>query len=184
MSTLYVDNLEPNLSSQVEIPNLKPAAGSVVQTLQAYTSPSGSNRTSFGISSGQGPALGSNYGGRTYNTAETLTITKKNPDSYFVCWGMACFTNYTSVATMAHGVVIVLDGTSMINCGDYPYYDEASFANVDTFYKPPMSVSGVLETASGLTTHTITLRPFGYIEVGSATVTYNGTSLIIQEIAQ
>lgn len=32
MSTLYVDNLEPNLGSQVEIPDLKPLAGSVVQT--------------------------------------------------------------------------------------------------------------------------------------------------------
>ena len=31
MSTLYVDNLQPNLGSQVEIPNLKPLAGSVVQ---------------------------------------------------------------------------------------------------------------------------------------------------------
>ena len=31
MSTLYVDNLEPNLGSQVEIPDLKPLTGSVVQ---------------------------------------------------------------------------------------------------------------------------------------------------------
>jgi hypothetical protein len=31
MSTLYVDNLEPNLGSQVVIPDLKPLAGSVVQ---------------------------------------------------------------------------------------------------------------------------------------------------------
>ena len=30
MSTLYVDNLEPNLGSQVEIPDLKPLAGSVI----------------------------------------------------------------------------------------------------------------------------------------------------------
>ena len=35
MSTLYVDNLQPNLGSQVEIPNLKPLAGQVVQT-QTY----------------------------------------------------------------------------------------------------------------------------------------------------
>jgi hypothetical protein len=33
MSTLYVDNLQPNLGSQVEIPDLKPLAGSVVQVL-------------------------------------------------------------------------------------------------------------------------------------------------------
>lgn len=30
MSTLYVDNLEPNLGSQVEIPDLKPIVGSVI----------------------------------------------------------------------------------------------------------------------------------------------------------
>jgi hypothetical protein len=35
MSTLYVDNLQPNLGSQVEIPNLKPLAGSVINTWQA-----------------------------------------------------------------------------------------------------------------------------------------------------
>jgi len=37
MSTLYVDNLQPNLSSQVEIPNLKPSFG-VVQFKQLYNS--------------------------------------------------------------------------------------------------------------------------------------------------
>ena len=31
MSTLYVDNLQPNLGSQVEVPDLKPLTGSVVQ---------------------------------------------------------------------------------------------------------------------------------------------------------
>lgn len=34
MSTLYVDNLQPNLGSQVEIPNLKPLAGSVINVYQ------------------------------------------------------------------------------------------------------------------------------------------------------
>ena len=36
MSTLYVDNLQPNLGSQVEIPALKPISGSVVQVVQDY----------------------------------------------------------------------------------------------------------------------------------------------------
>lgn len=38
MSTLYVDSLQPNLGSQVEIPQLKPLAGSVVQVVQGATS--------------------------------------------------------------------------------------------------------------------------------------------------
>ena len=32
MSTLYVDNLQPNLGSQVEIPDLKPNAESIINT--------------------------------------------------------------------------------------------------------------------------------------------------------
>ena len=38
MSTLYVDNLQPNLGSQVAIPNLKPLAGSVVSVHNAISS--------------------------------------------------------------------------------------------------------------------------------------------------
>lgn len=38
MSSLYVDNIVPNLGSQVQIPNLKPLAGSVVQVVQGQTS--------------------------------------------------------------------------------------------------------------------------------------------------
>ena len=37
MSSLYVDNIVPNLGSQVQIPNLKPLAGSVVQVQEVYT---------------------------------------------------------------------------------------------------------------------------------------------------
>lgn len=33
MSTLYVDNLQPNLGSQVSIPNLQPIAGQTIQTV-------------------------------------------------------------------------------------------------------------------------------------------------------
>jgi hypothetical protein len=50
MSTLYVDNLQPNLGSQVEIPDLKHNAGSVVQCVQYYnasTPEEGTTSTSF-----------------------------------------------------------------------------------------------------------------------------------------
>ena len=43
MSVLYVDNLEPNLGSQVEIPDLKPLAGSVVQVVHGTQSGSNNN---------------------------------------------------------------------------------------------------------------------------------------------
>ena len=48
MSTLYVDNLQPNLGSQVEIPNLKPVAGTVIQEViggNAVTYSSGATNT-------------------------------------------------------------------------------------------------------------------------------------------
>lgn len=45
MSTLYVDNLAPNLGSQVQIPNLKPLAGSVVQVVQHTDTTSYTNST-------------------------------------------------------------------------------------------------------------------------------------------
>jgi hypothetical protein len=45
MSTLYVDNLQPNLGSQVEIPNLKPNSGNVIKT-QLLTNTSDTNITS------------------------------------------------------------------------------------------------------------------------------------------
>ena len=37
MSTLYVDNLEPNLGSQVEIPDFKPHAGMVIQQVSYHS---------------------------------------------------------------------------------------------------------------------------------------------------
>lgn len=45
MSTLYVDNLQPNLGSQVEIPNLKPNSGNVIKT-QLLTNTSNADITS------------------------------------------------------------------------------------------------------------------------------------------
>ena len=51
-STLYVDNLQPNLGSQVVIPQLKPLAGSVVQVQSTNTT------LSFSTSSGTFSSLG------------------------------------------------------------------------------------------------------------------------------
>ena len=55
MSSLYVDNIVPNLGSQVQIPNLKPLAGSVVQVKQAvktdtFATTSGTYVTVTGLS--------------------------------------------------------------------------------------------------------------------------------------
>lgn len=53
MSTLYVDNLAPNLGSQVEIPQLKPLAGSVVQVINSIENQAvASSTTGFAFVSG------------------------------------------------------------------------------------------------------------------------------------
>jgi len=69
MSTLYVDNLQPNLGSQVEIPDLKPLAGSVLQVQQSVlttTWTGGGNGTTF------------------YTTPLTVTLTPANANSKFL----------------------------------------------------------------------------------------------------
>jgi hypothetical protein len=69
MSTLYVDNLQPNLGSQVEIPNLKPLAGSILQVQQSVlttTWAGGGNATTF------------------YTTPLTVTLTPANANSKFL----------------------------------------------------------------------------------------------------
>lgn len=78
MSTLYVDNLAPNLGSQVEIPQLKPLAGSVVQVQYGeLTSRVVYNQQSFG------------------NIGLSATITPTSATSLIlinICFGRLCTT--------------------------------------------------------------------------------------------
>lgn len=69
MSTLYVDNLEPNLGSQVEIPDLKPLAGSVLQIQQSVLT------TTW---------TGGGGGTTWYTTPLSVTLTPKNASSKFL----------------------------------------------------------------------------------------------------
>ena len=64
MSTLYVDNLQPNLGNQVVIPDMKPLAGSVVQVVQDYKT----------------NAVALN-GVDVYHTVMSVTITPKDANS-------------------------------------------------------------------------------------------------------
>lgn len=63
MSTLYVDNLAPNLGSQVEIPDLKPLAGSVVQAAAS------GNSTFYNVAT------------TSFTTIGAITFTPKFPNS-------------------------------------------------------------------------------------------------------
>jgi hypothetical protein len=92
MSTLYVDNLQPNLGSQVEIPDLKPLAGQVVQTetlSRARTARQTISSTSYvAVNDGNG--------------AFEVTITPKFSSSkilgMFTIGGIATTSNATSLA--------------------------------------------------------------------------------------
>jgi len=78
MSTLYVDNLQPNLGSQVEIPNLKPLAGSVVQFKYAQVLNNTSSQTN-------------NTATYVAATDYSITITPKYADSLLVVSGKIGF---------------------------------------------------------------------------------------------
>ena len=78
MSTLYVDNLEPNLGSQVEIPDLKPLTGAVVQSV-VWEIPATSRSTAGSWAVTTTPTLPN-----TYSVAE-YAFTKKHSNSHVVC---------------------------------------------------------------------------------------------------
>lgn len=78
MSTLYVDNLQPNLGSQVEIPNLKPLGGAVVQSV-VWEIPAIARSTAGSWTVTTTPTIDN-----TYSVAE-YTFTKKHSDSHVAC---------------------------------------------------------------------------------------------------
>lgn len=102
MSTLYVDNLQPNLGSQVEIPNLKPNSGTVIQ----YKAVEDDTSTTLAPNSGK-------------FTVVSLSFTPKSPDSLIrVTWSHGQTRKVSGAGTgswLSGGVDI--DGTSYTNLG-------------------------------------------------------------------
>ena len=82
MSTLYVDNLQPNLGSKVEIPDLKPLAGSVLQVKNI------SNSTQLATT-----AAG------FYDIGLDITITPSSANSTFLLFGSI----HANIQTSAEG---------------------------------------------------------------------------------
>ena len=78
MSTLYVDNLQPNLGSQVEIPDLKPLGGAVVQSV-VWEIPAIARSTAGSWAVSNTPTIAN-----TYSVAE-YAFTKKHSNSHVVC---------------------------------------------------------------------------------------------------
>jgi hypothetical protein len=103
MSTIYVDNLQPNLGSQVEIPQLKPLSGSIVQVQYGeLTSRVVYNQQSFG------------------NIGLSATITPTSDTSLIlitICFGRLCTTQTNgdhggAIRVMRGGVDSGLNGVA------------------------------------------------------------------------
>ena len=113
MSTLYVDNLAPNLGSQVQIPNLKPLAGSVVQVVtdQKTVGNSGHNADIRDLSISVTGGFSSSI------TIQSLQITPKFANSkILLVWSGQLRTNMSSGAG---GVQVFFgkDGSNLLTSG-------------------------------------------------------------------
>jgi hypothetical protein len=125
---------------------------------------------------------GANRGGRTYTEARSLVITPTSTSSILYCVGVMGWTSMAATSTMGHGQVITRnDGNDSIDNSDYPWYQH-SYITGSQLYYPQETVIGVFSPAS-TSAQTIRLRPFVYIESGTATGGYNNASLFVMEIA-
>jgi hypothetical protein len=172
MSTLYVDNLEPNLGSRVL------AAGHVVQTIFQNLNPS-----EVAVSSG------------TYTDLESLSITPTATSSKIVVFSaIPSYTVGSSVAYNWHGTRLLRGSTVLIGShadsnGPYGYGGSYSTSFVNVASSANMILSYVDSPA---TTSAITYKVQGATYGSSVTAkfyhdasVYNARgSLIIQEIAQ
>jgi len=190
MSTLFVNNLNTASGTTITIPSGKTltstntpiiGSGNVVQSAfdiaKAY-----STNVSWTYASGNGQQYGSNQSNRTYVEASKIDITPKTTSSRLLCIGSVGWSNMSGIATGAHGLVITLDDTSLIDTEDFPNYPSNS-SSWSSGYWPASHSMGVFQLSDG-NEKSIRLRPFGYAEAGnSGTARYRGYSLTVLEIA-
>jgi len=162
MSTLYVDNLQPNLGSRVEIPSLKPIAGSVVQVVQVDDAEFSTRFTT----------TSSSYVSSGYD----LVITPTSTSSKIL---ITCNFSVHSTSGYAYGL-IARNGTQLANTqfafggGGQPWGMAGS-----TFLDEPNSTSAVTYTLYGFTN-----SGTAYYGWNSSTTNNNFCYFIAQEIAQ
>jgi hypothetical protein len=155
-------------------------AGHVVQFKSSVTRTG--TITSWNGVSGVTAIYGSSYANRTYTLANTVTITPASTNSILYCVGTVSWTAMSATNTMAHGEVITLNDTSMIENTDFPWYQH-SYITSSSLYYPPQNVIGIFSPAS-TSAQTIRLRPFVYAEGGNTvTGAFKSTSLFVMEIA-
>ena len=177
MSTLSVDTIQGKTTAgTVAFPS-----GTPIQYLSDdVNSRAGSSNinVSWSCTNGNSAQYGSGVANRTYVEASSLTLTPKTSSSKVAVWGAVDWSNFNGSSNGAHGVVITLDDTSMVDTADFPYYsNDGGFYN----YWPTQHIHGTF-TLSDSNAHVFRLRPFGYSEGASFSPRYRGYKFAVMEI--
>ena len=176
MSTLSVDTIQgKTTASTIAFPS-----GTPIQYLSDdVNSRAGSNiNVSWSCTNGNSAQYGSAIANRTYVEASSLTLTPKTSSSKVAVWGAVDWSNFSGSNNGAHGVVITLDDTSMVDTADFPYYsNDGSYFG----YWPTQHIHGTF-TLSDSNSHVFRLRPFGYSEGTAFSPRYRGYKFAVMEI--
>ena len=178
MSTLSVDTIQgKTTASTIAFPS-----GTPIQYLSDdVNSRAGSNiNVTWSCTNGNSAQYGSGIANRTYVEASSLTLTPKTSSSKVAVWGTVDWGNFGGSSNGAHGVVITLDDTSMVDTADFPYYANSSVGSYISYW-PSMHIHGTF-TLSDSNAHVFRLRPFGYSEGASFTPRYRGYKFAVMEI--
>ena len=160
MSTLYVDNLEPNLGSQVEIPDFKPHAGMVIQQVSYHSD-----------------ATWSTTSGNFSSTYAAVTITPKFANSKMSIW-VSGSVHYSGYANHGRGQ-IRKNGATFSN-----HDNEDLLAYwAGTTSRGDMVGQNYVDQNVG-TTSPVTYAYYVASSSGAATYFYRNHGIIVQEIAQ
>jgi hypothetical protein len=139
MSTIYVDNLQPNLGSQVEIPQLKPLTGSVVQVVNAYA-----NATTTTTATYAGVAL----------SGMQLSITIEQGSSIYAVVRVGAYGNNSSAWASTGRVALDRDGTvyALSEHQGAISMSEQCYTHFASHYSGPLSAGTYTYTAKGSST--------------------------------
>lgn len=173
MSTLYVDNLQPNLGSEVEIPDMKPLAGSVVQCRHYEVG-----------------GLVSDVNTDAFTTIESVTFTPKYSNSHI----LIRFVNHMYIQSFSSNDwrvanIRLLRGTAFIGGDSTTHYGEGFVLDDDGDRYMTYSAREFIDTSHN-TTNQITYNIQGASRSGYVTVRFNHPSygdqcrVTIMEIAQ
>lgn len=163
------------------------APGNVIQ-FQSSVNQNASSTTFTGTATSDYKFLG-NRPSRTYNLAQTVTITPTSTSSILYCTAVVGWTSMANTATMGHGSIITRNddnsstAAEVIDNSDYPWYAH-NYLHSSNHYYPSETIIGIFSPSS-TSQQTIKLRPYVYVEGGNtATGIFQGTSLFVMEIAQ